>query len=595
MELIYTDPEGNKSQHALQSLFVVGRGSNCNISVNDERASRQHFKIVADEGGFSLVDTSSNGTRLNGRSTKESELMPGDVIEIGSGCRFDLIETSGDPADDMMDTGFETLSLNSPSARPKLSLDDLEEHMDSQLAFIQALQLCQQPKDFLHAIGVYLDGQTGLDRLVLCLYEGNQISRFDREGANTLKRWAQLPLSTTVVEQARELKQAVLARNVHGELSDSRSADIASISSVISVPLISSTMGEDGVCFAVLYADRMGDSPSFEINDLKILTQTALSLGRALEAWLLHRQLRKEKNPGDLLGSSKEVSQLKKMISRGAVTESPILITGPSGSGKRFVAHLIHGESLRSSQPFVRVDCPSLIESLAASELFGHVKGAFTGADEDRLGCFERANGGTLLLDHVDELDPEVQSLLLRTLESKTLRPVGGTEEIPVNVRLLSTASPELEKKIDAGNFRQDLLFRLQVINCQLPGLSERREDVPELAAFFLQEMTEASGRPLMKWEAGFMEALSNQDWPGNVRELKNCLEHLMIMSPDATLRIKDLQQSDEKSSMLLEYAIHDHIRRVLVLTHGNKSQAAETLGIDRSTLYARIKQMDKQ
>jgi len=593
MDVIHTSPEGVKSQYSLTECFVVGRGSNCDIPLNDERASRQHFKIISSDTGFTIIDLSSNGTRINGRPVKEANLVVGDVIEVGSGQYFDVVESV---ATDKRahDTGYETLSLDSPSARPKLSLEDFEKHMDSNMAFLQALQLCQKPKDFLHATGTYLDTQMSIDRLVLCFVEADTFERYDREGSNILKRWSQLPLSTTVLEQSRDLCQAVLARNVHGELSDSLSADIASISSVIAVPLFSSAMGDGDVCIALLYADRMGDSPSFEINDLKLMTQAALSLGRALEAWLLHRQLTKEKKSGELLGSSPAVTKLREMISRAAATESPIMITGPSGAGKRFIAGLIKEESPRRHQPFVRVDCSSLTESLAASELFGHKKGAFTGADNDRKGCFERAQGGTILLDHVDELDLEVQALLLRTLESKSIRPLGGTEEISVNVRLLSTASDKFEKKVSEGSLRQDLLFRLNVIHCKIPGLKRRKEDVPELAAFFLEEMSHASGRPLMKWEKGFMETFSNQEWSGNVRELKNTLERLMIMSSDATLRIKDLNKSDEKSSMLLEDAIHEHIRRVLVLTKGNKSQAAEMLGIDRSTLYARLKQMDK-
>lgn len=601
MDIIYKDGEDVEDRFTISSPFIVGRGAQCDLTVQDQRASREHFKIISSLEGYKLVDISSNGTRVNGRLVEEIGLKEGDQIEIASSAHFEVVasmsidmeEDGFEDEENSSDSGIETLSLDSPVLRPKLSITDIEKHLDLNMAYMQALQLCHEPRDFLHAIGSYLDSQINIDRLMLCLVKGETFERHDREGKGILKRWAQLPMSSTVLEQSRDLKQAVLARNIMGELSDSHSADIASISSVMAVPLFSGAMPDKEECFAVLYADRVGDSPSFELNDLKMLTQTALSLGRALEAWILHRRLGRNKKSKDLIGSSKAMVTLRQQITRAAATESPIMILGSSGCGKGFVAEKIHEESLRSHEAFVRVDCASLVESLAASELFGHLKGSFTGADNDREGALQRANGGSILFDHIDELDLEVQAMLLRALEAKRVRPVGGTDEIEVDVRLLSSASENLEQKVRDGAFRQDLLFRLKVIDFEIPDLNQRPEDVPELAAHFLEEMSSAAGKPLMRWEKGFMEALSLQEWPGNLRELKNQCERLMIMSSDAVLRVKDLEIKGEEESMLLEDIIHEHIRRVMTQCKGNKSQTAEVLGIDRSTLYARLKQME--
>jgi DNA-binding NtrC family response regulator len=331
------------------------------------------------------------------------------------------------------------------------------------------------------------------------------------------------------------------------------------------------------------------------LEDLSSLAQAALPLGRALESNLLYARLQKDDFMEGIVGQAELTEKLRQTLQRVAGTHSPVLLTGPTGSGKKFMARLIHRHSLRQCERLVEVDAASLSEDLAASELFGHVKGAFTGADSDRLGAFVRADRGTLLLSHVEELSPKNQALLLRVLETGKLRPVGASEEREVDVRVIATADTSLSEKIESGDFRRDLFFRLQVLSVVVPSLEERMEDLREIALYFVRSLSEKLSRPLPRFENGFFEVLMQQSWPGNFRQLRNTLERILVMSETDLIRKVSLEKDGEKEeSFLLEDVIQEHIRKVLKFVQGNKSQAASLLGIDRSTLYARLKQMEK-
>ena len=302
----------------------------------------------------------------------------------------------------------------------------------------------------------------------------------------------------------------------------------------------------------------------------------------------------------DLVGESQPIHDLKDFIARVAGTNSSVLLLGESGVGKEVVARAIHRASDRQNQPFVVVDCGALSENLLASELFGHEKGAYTGAINMKHGLFEVADGGTIFLDEIGELNPTIQVKLLRVLETSQFRRLGGNRDITVDVRVISSTNRNIQKEMTAGNFREDLYYRLNVIVTTIPPLRERDGDIPLLINHFLAKLRDASGR-YKSVSPDSLKYLRAYSWPGNVRELRNILERLVILSPGEQILLEDLPkeilgESDSdydhasQSIKTLKEIEMNYIQRVLQLTGGNRKQTAETLGIDPKTLYRKLK-----
>ena len=300
--------------------------------------------------------------------------------------------------------------------------------------------------------------------------------------------------------------------------------------------------------------------------------------------------------PDGLVGRSGGMLAVYKQIALACGTESPVLVYGETGTGKELVARAIHRHGRRASRPFVPVNCGALPEGLLESELFGHLRGAFTGAVADKKGLFEQAHGGTLFLDEVGEMSPSLQVRLLRTLELGEVRPVGASRVLTVDARVIAATHRDLEQAVRAGTFRQDLFYRLNVFSIRLPPLRERREDVPLLAAHFLGRFA-ARGLPTGALSASALAALAAHEWPGNVRELENTLERLVVTARGATLDVADLPETFRRRPPRVEETLFAglpsleemekrYLRHVLAEVMGNRSRAAEVLGIDRRTLY---------
>jgi DNA-binding NtrC family response regulator len=285
-----------------------------------------------------------------------------------------------------------------------------------------------------------------------------------------------------------------------------------------------------------------------------------------------------------------------KQIALACASDAPVLVTGQTGTGKELVARAIHRHGSRSARPFVPVNCGSLPEGLLESELFGHVRGAFTGAVADKKGLFEQASGGTLFLDEVGEMSPALQVRLLRALEQGEVRPLGAARILKVDTRVIAATHRDLERAVAEGSFRQDLFYRLNVFAIRIPPLGERREDVPLLVAHFLATFA-ARGRPSASLTTAAVAALSAQPWPGNVRELENTLERLVVEARGGTIDVADLPPAFREARAPLETGLFSglpsleeiekrYLRHVLAEVKGNRSRAAEVLGIDRRTLY---------
>lgn len=299
----------------------------------------------------------------------------------------------------------------------------------------------------------------------------------------------------------------------------------------------------------------------------------------------------------EMIGSSGPMVEIYKTASRVAPTDATVLIEGETGTGKELVARMIHRFSRRAGQPFVPVDCASIAPTLLESELFGTMRGAFTGADRDRIGVFEAAHHGSVFLDEIGEVEMNFQLRLLRFLQEREIRPLGSSRSKPVDVRVIAATNRNLQKMVDEGKFREDLWFRLNVVRIVIPPLAERRSDIPLLARFFVNKYNARYGHEVKLMESG-IKAMQEYTWPGNVRQLQHIIERLTILAPneridgDAVNDALSIMESRENPVETLAEAEEDQIRRVLAATGGNKSRAAQILGIERKTLYRKLERM---
>jgi DNA-binding NtrC family response regulator len=329
------------------------------------------------------------------------------------------------------------------------------------------------------------------------------------------------------------------------------------------------------------------------------------SLRREL-VWL-RRAVEKEYSFNQILGKSKPMQEVFDLIRRISVSPSNILITGASGTGKELVARAIHFNSPRAQGPFVPVNCAAIPEHLLESEMFGHIKGSFTDAKVDRKGLFEEAQGGTLFLDEISELPLSLQAKLLRAIQEKEVRRVGAARSIPVDVRIVGATNLDLAEQVRTKLFREDLYYRLNVIEVHMPALRERTEDIPLLAMHFIKKYADPMKKRVIGLTEGALALLMDYDWPGNVRELENVIERSVTLTRGEKITPEDLppvvrgssgdrqmiEEAAEKTRTLADME-RAYILRILEKTGGNKYQAAQMLGIDRKTLYRKLDEIEK-
>ncbi|WP_297055731.1 sigma-54 dependent transcriptional regulator [Thermosulfurimonas sp.] len=338
----------------------------------------------------------------------------------------------------------------------------------------------------------------------------------------------------------------------------------------------------------------------FSPQELRLAVAKALEKRRlTLENIYLRQTLREKEGALEFIGRSAAIRRVLEQAAMAAETDSTVLLTGESGTGKGLLARKIHEWSPRKEGPFVFVDCGTLVPTLFESELFGHVKGAFTGATAHKIGKFELANGGTIFFDEIGNISPDIQAKLLRAVEEKEISPVGSHRVIRVDVRIIAATNKDLREEVRAGRFREDLFFRLNVISIHLPPLRERKEDIPLLAEYFLKRYAEKHRKPVRSLAPEVLEAFKTYSWPGNVRELENTIERLVVFSRKPVIGPEDLYfagfETDSADFSLeedlpLEEIEKRYILRVLKACGGNKSLAAQKLRIDRKTLRGKLK-----
>jgi DNA-binding NtrC family response regulator len=360
-----------------------------------------------------------------------------------------------------------------------------------------------------------------------------------------------------------------------------------------------------GTIDSAVTATRMGAidyvTKPFRIEELRArLERASRAVELQQENQLLREQLRTRPGFGGLIGVSERMQRVYKTIQKVSQHEYPVLILGESGTGKELVARSVHYSGTRKDRTFVPVDCSSLVPTLIESELFGYVKGAFTGALHGKQGLLEAANGGTLFLDEIGEMPVDLQSKLLRVLQEREVKPVGSTERRRIDVRIIAATNRDLEVGIKSGNFRQDLYFRLNVVQIKLPALRERKSDIPLLVTSFLDKFCDPQ-RTARTISEDAMRRLIAYDWPGNVRELENAIERAVALGSGPVVHVGDLpsnlqyptsERVPEKDELLpLEELERRAILRTLRQTTGDKLAAARILGIGKTTLYRKLKQ----
>lgn len=341
----------------------------------------------------------------------------------------------------------------------------------------------------------------------------------------------------------------------------------------------------------------------FKLTEISHVVEKAIHFGRLQrQNKTLSSELKKTWNRNEVVGKSPAMQSIFDLIERVAPAQSNVLITGESGSGKEVVAKAIHNASLRAKKPFVAINCTAIPHTLLESELFGHAKGAFTGANERKKGLFEEAEGGTLFLDEIGDLDFALQAKILRVLQERKIKAVGDTQTKDIDVRIVAATHKDLKKAIAERNFREDLYYRLSVIPISVPALRHRQEDIPLLAQHFLNKYTVINKKLVTGFSFETMQKLLAMAWPGNVRELENLIERLVVLTQNSVIQANELPQPDEKTfesfygtatedSPTLEQLEKRYIQMILNKTADKKEKAAQILGINRRTLYRKEKE----
>ncbi len=342
-----------------------------------------------------------------------------------------------------------------------------------------------------------------------------------------------------------------------------------------------------------------------DLDHLNLVVKNALK-GReqSLKITELQEKLRKNASPDEMIGKSAELNKVRAIIQKAAPTKASVLITGESGVGKELVAKAIHEQSPRKNMPLITVHCAALSESLLESELFGHEKGAYTGADNIQKGRFELANGGTIFLDEIGEINLSTQVKLLRVLQDKTIERVGAENSISIDVRVVAATNKNLEEEVKAGRFREDLYYRLNVVRIEMPSLKDRKDDIPLLMHSFLREFNLENQKNIKGFDNHSKSAMLKYSWPGNIRELRNCVESAVVMCTGDEITIQDLPSSIRDSSeekvisiplgIPMEEAEKIIIQENLAANNGNKSKTADVLGIGRKTLHRKLEEWEQ-
>jgi len=604
----------------------IGREPCNQISLLDSLASRRHCVIRRDGQGFLIQDLDSrNSTFVNNVPVKERLLADGDQIRIGKS----ILVFQGLPKEPYESNTSLTLDSSPTPGGPTVVLrkQDAIYLQPAQLHALGATERTVRDLDVLLNFSRNLNSVRGLAALEQKVLEAVlEVSLADRaaillrevgaEGFTSVLGWDRrlgpnqpIQVSTTILNRVIEENLAVLSNDVPGDetLREAESLLTPRVRSVLAVPL-----EVQDELLGALYLDASSQDVRFDTGLLQLVTAlgnvAALAIQNARHLdWLgdENRRLHQELNiQHSMVGESQPMREVYQFVSRVAPRDSTVLICGDSGTGKELVARAIHGNSGRADQPFVAINCAAIVDTLLESELFGHEKGAFTGAVSQKKGKLEIAEGGTVFLDEVGELAAPLQAKLLRVLQEREFERVGSVRPIKLDIRLIAATNRDLKEASRAGTFRQDLYYRLNVVSLKMPALRERSEDIPLLAAFFAAHYSEKVKRRVVGISPKARACLMRYPWPGNVRELENAIERAVVLGSTELILPEDLPDSileETSSSGEPVTALHDGIReakrslieRAIEQAGGNYTEAAGILGVHPNHLFRLIRTLN--
>lgn len=604
----------------------IGRDPANQLCISDKSLSRRHCLVVGSGEQFTIRDLGSrNGTLLNGMPVEEQPLRHGDQISVGESVIVFLIHADETQLERSPVVFADTAELGGAPLvlRPEDAL-----YLQPEKTLVRGQDPARQARDLdallkiATGIGSIRDRESlqwqllGLifdivpaDRGAVVLTDG--ANEFDSAVAwdRVLGPAHPVRVSRTVIRRVLRERVGLVVSDVSSDktLRSVQTLKDLQVRSLLCVPLLA----QDGALGAI-YLDSRSSTERFDEHHLQVMTAVAgiatlaLDNVRHWEQLLRENQdLRAEINlEHNMVGSSPRIREVFEFIRRVAPTDSTVLIEGESGTGKELVARAIHRNSPRAERPFVAINCAAITETLLESELFGHEKGAFTGAHAQVKGKMEVAEGGTLFLDEVTELAPGLQAKLLRVLQEREFERVGGTRPIKLNIRLVAATNRKLSEAVDAGSFRKDLYYRLNVVALTMPALSERREDIPQLAEHFIAKASRKSGTRVKSISAEARACLQTYDWPGNVRELENAIERAMVLGSGGVILPDDLPDTIVESALpvpavnakyhgALKETKKQLILQALQQGNGNYVEAAKILGMHPNSLLRLIRNLD--
>jgi transcriptional regulator with GAF, ATPase, and Fis domain len=590
--LIVRGPDGVERKVPLSKrITTVGRDPENDVAVSDPALPATALHLHFDGHAWDAAAHDGAAMTVNGRKRGAWRLGPGDRIRIGATeLLFDPAPRAAPPA-------------APPQAGQRLvALDTLVRFSERLLG---ATDLARLLDELLDALVEVTQADKGF---LILLDDGEMTVRAARNVARETIEEAVSRVSDSIVRRVVETgRPLVVADALHdAEWSGSTSVVDLKLCSVMCAPL-----KQKGEVFGVIYLGNDNVVSLFDERALEPLTVFAAQASLLVQNALLLDSLRREnvalreavstRQYGDLVGSGASMREVFRRIEKVASTDISVLVTGETGTGKEVVAREIHGRSPRAAGPFVAVNCGAIPESLLESELFGHVRGAFTGAVASRVGRFQAAGGGTLFLDEIGEMPPALQVKILRALQERAVTRVGDSRPEPVDLRVVAATNKVLEQEIERGTFREDLYYRLNVVAIQLPPLRERGDDVVVLGKYFLQTSAREFGARVRGFTPAALVAMKKYAWPGNVRELENRVKKAVVLADRALVSAEDLDLSPEvlEPTVPLAQATREFQKRyvndVLERNAGNRTKTAKDLGVDPRTIFRHLERMEAE
>jgi transcriptional regulator with GAF, ATPase, and Fis domain len=603
----------------------IGRDPSNLLSISDPSLSRRHCALSRDGDSYRIRDLNSrNGTSVNGVSVRETRLRHGDQISVGDSIFLILLHDDVEESTVIRVEYEDSLTHATAQVRPQ---DVLYLQPENILRDLPASSRVARNLNALFKISRVVHSIRGLDELQVqilsLIFEVVPAERgailLDGTGSETFastfarhriaKSALPVPISRTISRQVMQEGLAILGADVPGShgLAGVESLASGQVRSLLCVPL--TVFDKVTGC---IYLDTCNPASRFDEDHLQLVAAIAGTSAIALEnarrmQWLEQENLRLSAEINldhNLIGESGRMKEVYQFLTRVAPTESNVLLQGESGTGKELAARAIHRSSPRAGKPFVAINCAAIPEGLLESELFGHEKGAFTGAVAQKKGRLEVANGGVVFLDEIGELAPGLQGKLLRVLQEREFERVGGTRPISVDIRVIAATNQDLALAVKNGAFRKDLFYRLNVLSLVMPALRERREDIPVLADYFVTKYIKKLKTRTRRISPEAQARLVNYDWPGNVRELENAIESALVLSMSDVIQPEDLPETIlEKAvaSNSQEGKYHNQVRELkkqmildaLQQTKVNYTEAAQLLGVQVNYLHRLIRNLD--